>query len=96
MTYQQKQHLMMLISLKMDESDDDSTNLPIAMIDSEINHSYGWESAHNCTSSKPHFGNKQKNALERMNLQQLHIVINNLTIATTTIYAMSRIHYQSD
>jgi hypothetical protein len=26
MTYQQKQHLMMLISLKMDESDDDSTN----------------------------------------------------------------------
>jgi hypothetical protein len=63
MTYQQKQHLMMLISLKMDESDDDSTNLPIAMIDSEINHSYGWESAHNCTSSKPHFDltrNKQK------------------------------------
>jgi hypothetical protein len=41
-------------------------------------------------------GINKKNALERMNLQQLHIVINNLTIATTTIHAMSRIHYQSD
>jgi hypothetical protein len=31
MTYQQKQHLMMLISLKMDESDDDSTNWPLIL-----------------------------------------------------------------